>query len=143
MTGPVVSRSKVLQLITAIIILAAIIPACAAAGRYDRLLNSPAGKAKLEDLALMEDSRNITGIGKYVSDPDPLIRLRCAETLGRSGVALTQGLYIMLGTLLMFRVDWGDPAGAIAIVLLFAAVGSGAVDDIRICKNLQSTGFNV
>jgi ABC-2 type transport system permease protein len=61
-----------------------------------------------------------------LSTPTRTSTIVAGETLGRYGVALTQGLYIMLGTLLMFRVDWGDPAGAIAIVLLFAAVGSGA-----------------
>jgi ABC-2 type transport system permease protein len=48
------------------------------------------------------------------------------EVAGRFGVALVQGVYIMVGTLLLFRVDWGDPLGAIAILVLFALVGSGA-----------------
>jgi cyclophilin family peptidyl-prolyl cis-trans isomerase/HEAT repeat protein len=58
-----------------------------AAGRYDRLILSAAGKAKLADLAAMEDSRKSAGIEKYVADPDPLIRLRSAEVLGRVGGA--------------------------------------------------------
>ena len=45
---------------------------------------------------------------------------------GRFGVALVQGVYIMVGTLLVFGVNWGDPLGAIAVLVLFALVGSGA-----------------
>jgi ABC-2 type transport system permease protein len=48
------------------------------------------------------------------------------EVAGRFGVALVQGVYIMVGTLLLFGVNWGDPLGAIAILMLFALVGSGA-----------------
>jgi ABC-2 type transport system permease protein len=48
------------------------------------------------------------------------------EVAGRFGVALVQGIYIMVGTLLLFGVNWGDPLGAIAILVLFALVGSGA-----------------
>ena len=33
--------------------------------------------------------------------------------LGRFGTALVQGLYIMLLTLIIFQVDWGDPIGAV------------------------------
>ncbi len=58
-----------------------------AAGRYDRLLLSKTARAKLTDLAAMEDSRKIAGIGKYAGDSNPLIRLRCAEVLGRAGRA--------------------------------------------------------
>ena len=71
-------------------------------------------------------TRQLGVAARMLSTPTRTSTIVAGETLGRYGVALTQGLYIMLGTLLMFRVDWGDPAGAIAIVLLFAAVGSGA-----------------
>jgi ABC-2 type transport system permease protein len=32
----------------------------------------------------------------------------------------------MAGTLLFFNVDWGDPLGAMAILVVFSLVGSGA-----------------
>ena len=48
------------------------------------------------------------------------------EAGGRFGVALTQGLYIMSLTLVIFGVNWGDPIGAVAILLVFSAVGAGA-----------------
>jgi cyclophilin family peptidyl-prolyl cis-trans isomerase/HEAT repeat protein len=58
-----------------------------AEGRYDRLILSEAGRAKLQALASMEDSRAIAGIERFTGDPDPLIRLRCAEVLGRVGTS--------------------------------------------------------
>jgi ABC-2 type transport system permease protein len=41
-------------------------------------------------------------------------------------VALVQGLYIVFATLLLFRVDWGDPIGATLLIVTFSAVGAGA-----------------
>lgn len=48
------------------------------------------------------------------------------EALGRFGVAMVQGLFIMIGSLLIFGVNWGDPLGAATILVLFCAVGAGA-----------------
>ncbi len=48
------------------------------------------------------------------------------EALGRFGVAMVQGLFIMLGSLLIFGVDWGQPLGAAALLVAFALVGAGA-----------------
>ncbi|NUO97292.1 MAG: ABC transporter permease [Nonomuraea sp.] len=48
------------------------------------------------------------------------------EAAGRVGVALAQGLVIMLGSGLLFGVRWGDPFGAAALLLAFSLVGGGA-----------------
>ena len=48
------------------------------------------------------------------------------EALGRIVIALAQGLLIMLGSALMFDVDWGDPLGAAALLGVFSLVGGGA-----------------
>lgn len=56
-----------------------------AASRYDRLLSDPGGRSKLERLAGMEEARVVAGIEPYLADGEPLIRLRCAEVLGRVG----------------------------------------------------------
>jgi ABC-2 type transport system permease protein len=48
------------------------------------------------------------------------------EALGRFAVVLTQGLYIVVVTLVAFRVNWGEPLGAAAIILSFGLVGAGA-----------------
>ena len=41
-------------------------------------------------------------------------------------MALTQGLYIMIGTLVIFGVNWGDPIAAPVVVVVFALVSTGA-----------------
>lgn len=48
------------------------------------------------------------------------------ELAGRFGVAMLQGLYIMLGTSLVFGVRWGDPFAAGSLLVLFALVCAGA-----------------
>jgi ABC-2 type transport system permease protein len=44
----------------------------------------------------------------------------------RVGVAMVQGLFIVLLSGLAFGVGWGDPLAAATIVVLFALVGTGA-----------------
>ncbi len=48
------------------------------------------------------------------------------ETLGRFGVAMVQGLFIIVLSAVVFGVSWGDPLAAGLIVVLFALVGTGA-----------------
>lgn len=86
-SGPLASSFLSLLLVISMIVPSLILTTSAAkaAGRYDRLILSKTGHAKLTDLAAIEDSRKLAGIGKYVGDSDPLIRLRCAEVLGRVG----------------------------------------------------------
>ena len=48
------------------------------------------------------------------------------EATGRWGVAVFQGLYILLVTLVAFGVDWGDPVGSMAVLLAFGLTGAGA-----------------
>ncbi len=63
---------------------------------------------------------------RMLSTPTSTGVILVGEAAGRFGVAMVQGVYIMLGTLVIFGVNWGDPLGAIAVVVLFALVGSGA-----------------
>jgi ABC-2 type transport system permease protein len=83
-------------------------------------LTSLAGAA---DLIL---TRRLGVARRMFSTPTSSGVILLGETAGRFGVALVQGIYIMVGTLLLFGVNWGDPLGAIAILVLFALVGSGA-----------------
>lgn len=48
------------------------------------------------------------------------------EALGRFGVVLVQGLYIVIATTLMFQIDWGNLLAAVAILVAFGACGAGA-----------------
>ncbi len=63
---------------------------------------------------------------RMLSTPTAVGTIVVGEGTGRFAVALAQGVYIVVATLLLFRVNWGDPIGAVAIVLLFSAVGAGA-----------------
>lgn len=63
---------------------------------------------------------------RMLSTPTPIRSIVLGESLGRFGTALIQGLYIMVLTLIIFQVNWGDPIGAVLILLALAAVGAGA-----------------
>lgn len=78
------SRTAIVVFLAAALLLASA-QASAAGSRYARLLADQAGRAKLQTLAAMEEARTIDGIERFVTDRDPLIRLRCAEVLGRAG----------------------------------------------------------
>jgi ABC-2 type transport system permease protein len=63
---------------------------------------------------------------RMISTPTPVRDVLVGEGLGRFAVALVQGVFILVGTWLMFGVDWGDPFLAVLILVLFSLVGSGA-----------------
>lgn len=67
------------------------------------------------------------------------------EMLGRFGVAMVQGLFIILLSAVAFGVAWGDPVAAGILVVLFALVGAGAAMVVGVfAKNVdQAAGFGV
>ena len=67
------------------------------------------------------------GISKrMLSTPTPVRTIVAGESLGRFSTAIVQGIYIMVLTLVIFSVNWGDPLGAVLILVAFSAVGAGA-----------------
>jgi len=58
-----------------------------AKSRYDALLKTAKGRAKLEALAKMEEAGAVdaAALKPLLTDKEPLIRVRCAEALGRIG----------------------------------------------------------
>ena len=67
------------------------------------------------------------GISKrMMSTPTSVRTIVFGESLGRWGTAMLQGIYIMVLTLIIFNVNWGDPVGAVLILVALAAVGAGA-----------------
>lgn len=76
-------------------------------------------------LGLIE-ARRLRVTTRMYATPTPAAVLVAGEALGRLGIALSQGLVVMLGSALLFGVDWGDPLGAAALLVLFCLVGSGA-----------------
>lgn len=71
-------------------------------------------------------SRQLGVTTRMYATPTPLRTIVAGEALGRFGIALTQGLVVLFGAALLFGVDWGDPVGAAAVLVLFCLVGSGA-----------------
>lgn len=80
----------------------------------------------LSGAAVLIQTRSLGVSRRMLSTPTSVRTILGGEALGRFAVVLVQGLYIMAGALLIFGVDWGDPLGAAAIVLLFSLVGAGA-----------------
>ena len=76
--------------------------------------------------AALVQTRRLGIARRMFATPTTVRTILLGEGLGRFGVALVQGVYIMLGTMLMFGVRWGDPVGAVLIVMAFGLVGSGA-----------------
>lgn len=71
-------------------------------------------------------SRQLGISRRMLGTPTSTSTIILGESAGRWSVAMVQGLYIVVVTFLMFRVNWGDPLGAAAILITFAAVGAGA-----------------
>jgi ABC-2 type transport system permease protein len=63
---------------------------------------------------------------RMLSTPTSLGTIVVGESLGRFGTAMVQGLYIIVLTLIIFQVDWGDPIGAMLLLIVFSAVGAAA-----------------
>ncbi len=76
--------------------------------------------------AALIQSRQLGVSRRMLGTPTSSGGVIAGEALGRLAVVLTQGLYIVVVTLVAFGVDWGDPVGAAAILLMFGLVGAGA-----------------
>lgn len=75
--------------------------------------------------AAIIETRRLGVASRMLSTPTTAGTVVSGEGLGRFGVVMVQGLYILFATLLLFQVDWGDPLGAAAIMILFGAVCAG------------------
>lgn len=76
--------------------------------------------------AALIQSRTLGVSRRMVATPTPVRTILLGEALGRFGVAMVQGLFIVLGTWLIFGVDWGDALGTAAVLVMFSLVGAGA-----------------
>lgn len=63
---------------------------------------------------------------RMLSTPTSVRSIVVGESMGRFGVALVQGLYIVVLTLIIFSVNWGDPLASLLLLVAFSAVGAGA-----------------
>ena len=76
-------------------------------------------------VALIE-TRQLGLSRRMLSTPTPVATILMGEALGRIAVALLQGVIIMVGSGLIFGVNWGNPAGAGLVLVFFSFVGAGA-----------------
>ena len=72
------------------------------------------------------ETRRLGVARRMLSTPTSTRTVLLGSALGRFAVAVAQAALIMGGAALLFGVDWGDPLGAVAIVLALAVVSTGA-----------------
>ena len=72
------------------------------------------------------ETRRLGIARRILATPTSVATLVGGQLLGRLAIALLQAIIIVLGTLLFFGVDWGDPLGTAALVLAFSLVATGA-----------------
>ena len=71
-------------------------------------------------------ARELGVTSRILSTPTPMALILLGSTGGRLLVALAQAAYIVVATVLLFQVNWGDPLAASVVVLLFCVVSAGA-----------------
>jgi len=109
-------------------------------GAYSQLLLFVFLTSMTGSTALIE-SRRLGVSTRMLATPTPVRTILVGEGLGRLGVALVQGLFIIVGSWLFFGVNWGDPLGAAAIFFTFALGASGTAMLMgSVLKNEQQAG---
>lgn len=82
--------------------------------------------SSLTGAATLIQARRLGVISRMMSAPVTSWEAIAGQALGRFGIAVVQGAYIMVGTALLFGVDWGNPILAGVILAVFAAVAAAA-----------------
>lgn len=93
-------------------------------GAYSQLLLFVFLTSMTGSTALIE-SRRLGVTGRMLATPTAVRTVLVGEALGRFAVALVQGVFIMVGSALVFGVEWGDPLGAAAIFIIFSLGAAG------------------
>ncbi|MGQ0848326.1 MAG: ABC transporter permease [Actinomycetota bacterium] len=91
--------------------------------------------------AVLIQTRQLGLSRRMLSTPTPVGTVLGGEALGRFAVVVVQGLYIMIGTWLLFGVNWGSLPGALGLISVFAVVGAGAAMLIgTLFRNAEQAG---
>ncbi len=72
------------------------------------------------------ESRQLGTLRRMVAAPVGAGQVLLGEGLGRYAIALLQALWIVVASLLLFGVDWGDPLAATVVIAAFGAVSAAA-----------------
>ena len=91
--------------------------------------------------AALIQSRQLGVSRRMLSTPTSVRSILAGEALGRFAVALVQGVFIMVGSSVVFGVDWGDVLGAVIIMVVFS-FGAAATGMLMgaVFKNDQQAG---
>jgi ABC-2 type transport system permease protein len=76
--------------------------------------------------SMLIETRRLGISRRMLASPTPASTVLAGEALGRFAIALVQGALIVVGTTLLFQVDWGNAATTVAVVVLLALAGTGA-----------------
>ncbi|CCM62185.1 ABC transporter permease [Candidatus Microthrix parvicella] len=76
--------------------------------------------------AMLIQSRELGVTRRELSAPVTAGQVIGGEVLGRFVISLTQGLYMVVGTAVLFGVNWGDPLATGLVVASFAGVSAAA-----------------
>ncbi len=80
----------------------------------------------LTQAVVLITSRQLGISRREFSTPTPARTIILGEALGRYVFALFQGFLIVIGSALLFGVDWSDPVATTVLILVFGAVCAGA-----------------
>jgi ABC-2 type transport system permease protein len=80
----------------------------------------------LTSSAALIETRRLGVSRRMLATPTTPATIVAGEAAGRLAVAMLQGVLIMVGSALLFGVDWGDPVAAAVLMASFALVASGA-----------------
>jgi ABC-2 type transport system permease protein len=76
--------------------------------------------------AMLIETRRLGVSRRMLASPTSIRTILVGEGLGRYAIALVQALLIVLGTVVLFRVQWGNLLTTGLVVLLFALTATGA-----------------
>jgi ABC-2 type transport system permease protein len=76
--------------------------------------------------SMLVESRRLGVSRRMLASPTPARTVLAGEALGRYAIAFGQGALILVGTVVLFRVDWGNPLTTLVVLALFALAGTGA-----------------
>jgi ABC-2 type transport system permease protein len=82
---------------------------------------------------------------RMLATPTSPATVIAGETLGRVLISVIQAGVIIFGSALLFGVNWGQPVGVAAVVILFAlvAAGAGMVLGTSFRNEQQTAGFSL
>ncbi|MCB1026333.1 MAG: ABC transporter permease [Microthrixaceae bacterium] len=78
----------------------------------------------LTGAALLIQARELGVIRRELSAPVTAGQVIAGEAMGRFVISLTQGLYLVIGTAVLFGVNWGSPVATGLVVGVFAGVSA-------------------